>query len=174
VGYANTITVNPAVVTTPSLVRDGTTAIAGSATGASAFTPNATGLAGFTTLINRVLTYTFGSNAQDGVAQAPIATTGLGPDGTLGTGFTAQATLSGYANALTSAQSADSANATSDAADSQGLQTSLQKTLTSATGVDMDTQLGQMVQLQNAYGANAKVISTVQAMFADVLAMVQS
>jgi flagellar hook-associated protein FlgK len=30
-----------------------------------------------------------------------------------------------------------------------------------------------MVQLQNAYGANAKVITTIQAMFADALAMVQ-
>jgi len=173
VGYANTITVNPAVVTTPSLVRDGTTAIAGSATGASAFTPNSTGLAGFSTLINRVLTYTFGSNVQDGVAQPAIATTGLGEDGTLSAGYSAQSTLLGYANALTAGQAADSANATSNAADAKGLQTSLQNTLTSATGVDMDTQLGQMVQLQNAYGANAKVITTIQAMFADALAMVQ-
>jgi len=39
--------------------------------------------------------------------------------------------------------------------------------------VDMDTELGKMISLQNAYGANAKVISTVQAMFADVLAMIQ-
>jgi len=173
VGYANTITVNPTVAATPSLVRDGNAAIAGSATGASAFTPNSTGLAGFTTLINRVLTYSFGNTVQDGVAQPSIATTGLGQDGTLATGFAGQTTLGAYANALTAAQAADSANATSDAADSQGLQTSLQNTLTSATGVDMDTQLGQMVTLQNAYGANAKVISTVQAMFADALAMVQ-
>jgi flagellar hook-associated protein 1 FlgK len=173
VGYANTITVNPAVVATPSLVRDGTTPIAGSPTGASAFTPNPTGLAGFTTLINRVLTYSFGSTAQDGVAQQAIATTGLGADGTLNAGYPAQSTLLGYANALTAVQSADSTNATSDATDAKGLQASLQNTLTSATGVDMDTQLGQMVQLQNAYGANAKVISTVQAMFAEALQMVQ-
>lgn len=173
VGYANTITVNPAVTATPSLVRDGTNTIAGSATGASAFTPNSAGLAGFTTLISRVLTYTFGSDVQNVVPQANIATTGLGADGTLSTGFAAQNTLSGYANALTAGQAADSANATANATDAKGLQTSLQNTLTSATGVDMDTQLGQMVTLQNAYGANAKVISTVQAMFADALAMVQ-
>jgi len=173
VGYANSITVNPAVAATPSLVRDGTTAIAGSPTGASAFTPNATGLAGFTTMINRVLTYTLGSTVQDGVPQPAIATTGLGADGTLSAGYAAQSTLLGYANALTTGQSADSTSATSDAADAQGLQTSLQNTLTSATGVDMDTQLGQMVQLQNAYGANAKVISTIEAMFADALQMVQ-
>ena len=161
------------MVATPSLVRDGTNTIAGSATGASAFTPNPTNTAGFTTLIDRVLTYALGSDVQSNVAQTPIATTGLGPDGTLNAGFAAQTDLTSYANALTASQASDSANATSQAGDAQALQTSLQKTLNSATGVDMDTQLGQMVTLQNAYGANAKVITTIQAMFADVLAMVQ-
>jgi len=173
VGYADVITVNPQVTATPSLVRDGTTAIAGSPTGAAAFTPNTSGLAGFTTLIDNVLTYTFGPDVQSGVAQPAMATGGLGSTGTLGTGFSPQPTLGDYANALTTIQAADGSNATTAAGDAQGLQTSLQNTVTSAIGVDMDTQLGQMVTLQNAYGANAKVISTVQAMFADALAMVQ-
>ncbi len=173
VGYADVITVNPQVTATPSLVRDGTTAIAGSPTGAAAFTPNTSGLAGFTTLIDNVLTYTFGPDVQSGVAQPAMATSGLGSTGTLGTGFSPQPTLGDYANALTTIQAADGSNATTAAGDAQGLQTSLQNTVTSAIGVDMDTQLGQMVTLQNAYGANAKVISTVQAMFADALAMVQ-
>ena len=52
IGYANEIQVDPAVLATPSLVRDGTTAIAGSPTGASAFTPNPPGgPAGFTGMI---------------------------------------------------------------------------------------------------------------------------
>jgi flagellar hook-associated protein 1 FlgK len=174
VGYAGSITVNPAVVANPSLVRDGTQAVAGSATGPSAFTPNPTGgLAGFTTLISRVLNYALGGDAQSGVSQTPLATSGLGASGKLGTDFTAPLALGDYANALTASQSADSANATTQATDTQGVQTSLQKMLTGATGVDMDTELGKMISLQNAYGANAKVISTVQAMFADVLAMIQ-
>ncbi len=174
VGYAGTVTVNPAVVATPSLVRDGTQAVAGSATGPSAFTPNPTGgLSGFTTLISRVLNYALGDQAQTGVAQSALATSGLGPSGTLGATFTAPLALGDYANALTASQSSDSANATAQATDTQGVQTSLQKMLTGATGVDMDTELGKMIQLQNAYGANAKVITTVQAMFADVLAMIQ-
>jgi flagellar hook-associated protein 1 FlgK len=174
VGYAGSITVNPAVAATPSLVRDGTQAIVGSTTGPSAFTPNPPGgLAGFTTLISRVLNYALGSDAQTGVQQTPLATTGLGPTGTLGTNFTAPLALGDYANALTASQSAESSNATTQSTQMQGVQTSLQTMLTGATGVDMDTELGKMIQLQNAYGANAKVISTVQAMFADVLAMVQ-
>ena len=40
VGFAATIQVNPAVTADPSLVRDGTNAIANSPTGAAAFTPN--------------------------------------------------------------------------------------------------------------------------------------
>jgi flagellar hook-associated protein 1 FlgK len=173
IGYSAGITVNPAVTANPALVRDGTQAVAGSPTGASAFTPNSTGLAGFSTLINRVLTYALGSNAQDGVAQQAIVTTGLGATGTLNASFVAQQTLGQYANALTATQSTDSANATTESGDTQALATSLQNKLTGETGVNMDTELGQMVQLQNAYGANAKVISTIQAMFADVLAMVQ-
>ena len=166
VGYAETIQVNPTVLATPSLVRDGTTAIAGSATGASAFTPNPTGGdAGFTTLINRILTYGLGDEVQAGVAQTPMATTGLGNTGTLSAGFGTQTTLADYANALTASQSADSASATSQASDAAALQTSLQTKLKSATGVDLDTELGQMVTLQNAYGANAHVVSAIETVF---------
>jgi flagellar hook-associated protein 1 FlgK len=166
VGYSETIQVNPTVLANPSLVRDGTNAVTGSATGASAFTPNPSGGdAGFTTLINRILTYGLGDDVQAGVSQTPMATTGLGNTGTLSTGFGAQTTLTGYANALTAAQSADSASATSQASDATALQTSLQSKLTTATGVDLDTELGQMVTLQNAYGANAHVISAIETVF---------
>jgi flagellar hook-associated protein 1 FlgK len=52
IGYASIIQVNPAVATQPSLVRDRTNTIAGSPTGASAFTPNPPGgPLGFNTLI---------------------------------------------------------------------------------------------------------------------------
>jgi flagellar hook-associated protein 1 FlgK len=173
VGYSSTIGVNPAVSADPALVRDGTQDIAGSPTGASAFTTNSAGLAGFTTLITRVLNYALGSQVQDGVPQTPIAVSGLGPSGTLSSGYAAQVTLGDDADALTASQANDSAAASSEATDSQAVQTSLQTKLTGQTGVSMDTELGDMVTLQNAYGANAKVISTIQAMFADTLAMVQ-
>ena len=172
VGYADDIGVNPLVTVTPSLVRDGTQAVTGSSTGASAFTPNPGGLPGFTTLISRIVTYALGADVQEGVPQPQVATTGLGPTGTLATGYGPQATLTDAANTLTASQAADSANASSQASDTQAVQTSLQGKLTAVTGVDMDTELGQMVVLQNAYGANAKVISAVQAMFQDVLNMV--
>ncbi len=172
VGYSGTIQVNPAVTANPALVRDGTQAVTGSATGPSAFTPNPTGLAGFNTLITRIVMYTLSNQAQAGVPQIPIGTTGLGPAGTLSASFGAQQVLGDYANALTAAQSADNARATAQASDMQGVLTSLQTKMSAETGVSMDTELGHMVTLQDAYGANAKIISAVQSMFSETLAMV--
>ena len=77
-GFSSSITVNPAVVATPSLVRDGTQAVAGSPTGASAFTPNPNNDAGFSTMIQRMLDYALGTQVQPGVPQTPGLTSGLG------------------------------------------------------------------------------------------------
>jgi flagellar hook-associated protein 1 len=170
VGFASEIQVNPAVQSDPSLVTDGTTAIAGSPTGASAFTPNpSNGPAGFTTLITRVLDYTFGADVQAGVPQPASNTTGLGPAGNLNAPYQSQPTLAATAEALEGVESSDSATATSQLDTAQTLQTTLQSTLSNQTGVNMDTEMSNMIALQNAYGANARVMSTVQAMFSDLL-----
>jgi flagellar hook-associated protein 1 FlgK len=44
--------------------------------------------------------------------------------------------------------------------------------VTSAGGVNIDTEMSNMIQLQNAYGANAKIISAVQSMWTQLLNMV--
>ena len=123
-------------------------------------------------MVTRIVDFTLGSEVQAGVPQTPIATTGLGQAGTLSASFGAQAVLGDYANALTAAQSAESASATAQATDAQGVLTSLQSKLSAETGVSMDTELGHMVTLQDAYGANAKIISAVESMFTETLAMV--
>ena len=41
------------------------------------------------------------------------------------------------------------------------------------SGVDVDAEMAAMVTLQNAYAANARVISTVQRMWDDLLASVR-
>ncbi len=170
VGYATAIGVNPAVIADPSLVRDGTQAIAGSPTGASAFTPNpAGGPAGFNGLISRILTFAFGAEAQTNVAQPASATAGLGPNGDLIAPYTAPATIAANATALVSAQSAVSAAADGRLNVEQTVQTSLTSSLAAASGVNIDQELAQMIQLQNAYGANARIISTVQSMFTQLL-----
>jgi flagellar hook-associated protein 1 FlgK len=172
IGYAATITVNPAVVRTPSLVRDGTQDVTGGTTAASAFTVNPSGgPVGFTDLITRVLSYALGSEAQAGVAQPAPAVSGLGADGTLSAPFAAPDDLADFATDLVSAQAQDSSTTTTDLTNAQALQSNLQSNLSSATGVNIDTEMSNMVALQNAYGANAKIIATLQAMFTDVLDM---
>jgi flagellar hook-associated protein 1 FlgK len=169
-GFAGTIQVNPAVLANPASVRDGTQAVAGSATGASAFTPNPTGgPAGFTTLIQRVLSYALGSEAQAGVPQAMPAATGLGAAGTLSADLGTDPGLP----AITAALAADHASQTGSASDQATAAATVQATITNAltakTGVSIDTEMSSMIALQNAYGANARLISAVQAMFSAIL-----
>jgi flagellar hook-associated protein 1 FlgK len=170
VGYAGTIQVNPAVAANPSLVRDGTNAIAG-----TGFTPNPSGgPAGFTSLITNVVSYTFGTQVQGGVAQPAMNTSGLGASGNLNAPFNAAGdALSDFATSLVSSQSQQSAATTSSLTTEQALQTSLSAKVTAVSGVNMDTEVSQMLSLQNAYGANARVIAGVQAMFTQLLQVIQ-
>jgi flagellar hook-associated protein 1 FlgK len=171
VGFASEIQVNPAVQADPSLVRDGTNA---STPPAAAFTPNPPGgPAGFSTLIDNVLTYTLGADAADGVAQPASNTTGLGASGTLNAPYATPLTLGGDAATLVAAQAQGSANTTSQLNTEQAVQTSLNNTLSTDTGVDMDTQMSLMIQLQNDYGVNAKIIAAVQSMWTQLIGAVQ-
>jgi flagellar hook-associated protein 1 FlgK len=166
IGFAAQIQVNPAVVANPSLVTNGTNPITPTATGASAFTPNpATGPSGFTTLISRVLNYTFGAEVRSGVAQQPSNVTGLGASGILSAPFSAPATITDFAATLISAQSSDIATTSTNLTDAQAMQSSLQSSFKSASGVNIDTEMANMVQLQNAYEANARIMATVQSMW---------
>ena len=169
-GFSNIVQVNPTVTASPALLRDGTHIIAGSPTGASAFTPNpAGGPAGFATMIARVLDFTFGAEAQSGVAQAPSNTAGLGPVGSLAAPYAPPATLAGIATALVASQAQDSTTTTTQLGTEQAVQTTLAGKLSAETGVSIDTEMSHMIQLQNAYGANAKVISAAQAMWTQLL-----
>lgn len=174
VGFANAIRVNPAVVADPALLRDGTHAVAATPGGPTAFAPNPVGgPAGFTTLLDRVLDRSFGAEAAAGAPWAAIPTTGLGPDGTLASPFAAPPTLEGYAATLTAAHTADRAAATAARESAEALRTGLEARFAQRSGVDVDAEMAAMVTLQNAYAANARVISTVQRMWDDLLATVR-
>lgn len=174
VGFAATIQVNPAIQTNPVLMRDGTTAIAGSPTGASAFTPNPTGgPAGFTDMINRVLTFALGTEAQTGVPQPASNTTGLGPAGNLSASYNAPVSLADLATTMVAAQAQDSSETTTRVGTEQAVQTNLNNRMSAISGVDIDTEMAHMIQLQNAYGANAKIIAATQALWNQLLTMVQ-
>lgn len=159
-GFAGVIQVNAAVAQTPSLVRDGT---------ASA----ASGQAGDTGLIEKVLTYTFGGQQSAGVPQPAFNTAGLGPSGTLALPFAAPATLGDFASIMLATQAQTSASVTDQLGTEQGIQTTLAGKLSDGSAVNMDAEMSRMIQLQNSYAVSAKVISTIQAMWTQLLGAVQ-
>lgn len=165
-GFSNRMQVNPAVLAAPRLVRDGTHAVAASAGGPTAFTPNPLGgPAGFATLAQRVTSFALGAEASAGNPWPAIGTGGLGPDGTLSSPFMAQGAVEGFAAALTGAQVAGRAEATAALGRATTLRDGLEARLAAESGVDTDAEMAAMVRLQNAYAANARVMSTAQEMF---------
>ena len=173
VGFSTDVQVNPAVTATPSLVRDGTQDVAAGTGGASAFTVNpAGGPAGSTTLITRVLLYGFGAQAQAGTNQPAPNSTGLGTDGTLALPYGTGSTLASFAVNLVSAQAQAAGSAKDDLTNAGTLQSTLQTKLQGETGVSIDTELSNLVTLQNAYGANAKIITAAQSMWTSLLSAV--
>jgi flagellar hook-associated protein 1 FlgK len=173
-GLAGRLRVSAAVQADPRLLRDGTHAVAATPGGPGAFTPNpAGGPAGFTTLLDRVTGFSLGAEAATGVPWPPIATAGLGPDGTLASPFAAAATLAGYANSVTVAQLGDRAAASAAKAQAEGMQTALEARFAAGSHVDVDAEMAGMITLQNAYAANARVLGTVQTMWDSLLGAVR-
>ena len=165
-GFAGVIRVNPAVAADPALVRDGTHAITAAPGGATAFTPNpATGPTGFATLLDRLLDFTFGAEVATGSPQPDIPTGGLGPDGMLVSALSGLRTLEAHAGALVAGQSSARAAAEDGKGRATALSELLGQRMQARSGVDVDREIAAMVELQNAYTINARVISTVQSMW---------
>ena len=166
IGFAGAVRVNDAVLDNPALVRNGTHSVAVTATGPTGFTPNgATGPADFTTLIDRVLNFTFGTNVSSNNPHPAFATGGLGPDGLLTSSLRSARSLDDYATQLVATQSAARATAEESGRASGDLLASLESRFSERAGVDMDKELSAMVTLQTAYAANARLVSVVQGMY---------
>jgi flagellar hook-associated protein 1 FlgK len=74
-------------------------------------------------------------------------------------------TLLSYMQQFTSAQGA-AANAAAQLADGQGVVlNTLQQKMSSTSGVNIDEEMAHLLSLQNAYSANARVMSTVNEMY---------
>ena len=105
-----------------------------------------TGAAGDPTLINNVLNTVFSPSA---------------------TGLPAQASslIAGFAQQATQAKASADTNT--------AVRTGLEARLSSITGVSVDSELAQLVQLQAAYAANAKVVTVVQDMWVQLLGVIR-
>ena len=165
IGFAGRIQVNAEVRAEVRKLRDGTH-VQPPPPAVPWFTPNPVGgPAGFTTLIDRILTNSFGASNSQGSNWGGFATTGLGPDGSLSSPFGMPQTIEQYGILVTATQASDSAAAGAAVETAKQLSDGLQARFTRQSRVDVDSEMASLIQLQNAYAANARVISTAQTMW---------
>lgn len=166
-GFANLVQVNPAVLANPALVRDGDHAVPG-------FTPNpAGGPAGFSAMIERVVNFTFGKESASGTPWVGIPSGGLGPDGSLGSPFNPPPGLTDYAATIQSVHANNRAVAAAAKDQAGGVVASLQQRFNTQSGVNVDAEMTNMIRLQQAYAANARVVGSVQQMWDALLGAVR-
>lgn len=159
IGFANRIEINPKVRSDVRMLRDGTHDTGG-------FTKNPVGgPAGFVTLIDRILSFTYGETDASGASWGGFATSGLGPDGTLSSPFGSPRTIEDYSALVTASQTADSAAAASALETAKQFSEGLAARFTRESRVDVDSEMASLIQLQNAYAANARVMTTAQSMW---------
>jgi flagellar hook-associated protein 1 FlgK len=181
-GLSATSTVTSLTSGSPQLplFLDGSTPITGALSGGGSQT---TGLAGRIT-VNAALAAAPGSlvayaaNTASGDPTRPnfllgqLTTVSLSYSPTTGIGSAQQpfsGTLSNYMGAVVSQQS-QAANAATNLQQGQDTVVSaLQQRFNSQSGVSIDTELSNLIALQNAYGANARVMTTIQQMMSTLL-----
>ncbi|CAP55639.1 flagellar hook-associated protein FlgK [Gluconacetobacter diazotrophicus] len=128
---------------------------------------------GDTSTITAVLSTAFGTASTDVSGSLEAPSSGLGPEGNLSTGYSGTQGLVALATSLTSAQGAVIGDATDDLTSATSVQTTLQTSVANVSGVNVDDQMSTVVALQNAYAANAKVVTAVQTMFTALLDAIQ-
>ena len=141
-GLAGVITVNPALVASPSsLVAYATTTTSGDAT-----RPNF--------ILNQMTdaSLTFSPATGIGSASSPYS-----------------ATLADYMSQVVSQQSQASTAATNLQQGQDTVVSALQQRLNDESGVNIDTEMSNLIALQNAYGANARVMTTIQQLMSTLL-----
>lgn len=170
-GFSNQITVNPAVTATPSLVRDGNVTITDGSGATLAPNPPG-GPSGYATVIQNVLTYGFGANALSGGTQPAAASTYTDASGATTLPYSGSGTLSAIATDFTTNEASLSSFAQSANTTASALSSALTTQASATGGVSIDQQMGLLVTLQNAYAANAKIVSIAQQMWQTTESMI--
>jgi flagellar hook-associated protein 1 len=154
-GLSSLIEVNPNVDPSQggdvNLLRDGGISDPGNAT----YTYNTTGAASYTGRISQLI---------DGITSA----TAFDP----GAGLGSSDSLSDYANASMSWVQGAYQQASDEATYQDALVTQATGALSNATGVNLDTEMTNMLNLENTYTTSAKLVTTVDTMFNALLAAV--
>jgi flagellar hook-associated protein 1 len=151
-GLAAAIEVNPNVDPTqggnPNLLRDGGISDPGN----PAYTYNTTGAASYTGRIQQLI-------GQISATQSFDPSAGLG----------ASSSLADYANASVSWLQGQNQQASNSSAYQNTLATQATSALSNATGVNLDAEMTNMLNLENTYESTAKLLTTVDSMFSALL-----
>lgn len=143
-GYAGRITVNPALVNNPAnfTVYSNSPATAAGDTTRSDF------------LYSQLTTSSFTFSPQSGLGSVTSPFTG---------------TITGFMQQFLSQQANTATTATQLQQGQDVVVSTLQQKFNSVAGVSIDTEMSNLIALQNAYGANARVMSTVQQMMSTLM-----
>ena len=128
-----------------NLIRDG-------GINGAAYVQNATGAAGFNSAINADMA------ALSATATFPAAG-----------GLSASASVTSYTAASASWLDGQYQSSSNNATYQSTLATQSSQALSNATGVNIDTQMSKMLDLENSYQASAKLITTINTMFGALL-----
>jgi len=160
VGFSGTVQVNPAVIANTADLQNGT--------------GGATLNSGDNTNITNILNYAFGANSDAaGTPNTPFNTTGLGANANISINMPSGGDILGYTSDLVSTLAQQYSQANSDKTYQDGYYQTLQKQFQDETGVSIDAQLSSLITVQNAYSANARIITTVSQLFSDLLQTIQ-
>ena len=151
-GLAAAIEVNPNVDPSqggnPNLLRDGGVSDPGN----PAYVYNTTGSASYTGRIQELI-------GEFSATQSFDPSAGLG----------SSASLAGYANASMSWLQGENQRASDSSSYQNALATQATSALSNATGVNLDAEMTNMLNLENSYASTAKLLTTVNSMFSAVL-----
>ncbi len=151
-GLAAAIEVNPNVDPSQggdaALLRDGGISDPGN----PAYTYNSTGAASYTGRLQQLV-------SAIGTTQSFDPSAGLG----------ASASLTGYANASVSWLQGENSQASTASSYQSALATQATSALSNATGVNLDAEMTNMLNLENSYASSAKLLTTVNSMFSALL-----
>jgi flagellar hook-associated protein 1 FlgK len=132
-----------------SLLRDGGIS---NSSGSTTYTYNTTGAASYTTRLQSLITSL--SQSQNFNSSGRIDPTD---------------TLAGYASASVGWLSAQRQSVSSASDYQSALVSSATSALSNATGANLDSEMSKMLDLENAYSASAKLMSTINSMFTNLL-----
>jgi len=162
IGYSKSITVPDPIKNNQTLVQQGW------ANATPATIPTATTRpVGDNTLVTTLLSNVFDTNT------VTFATTNLGPNSDVSTMLPPSASLAQFTREIVAYQSNERANLTTLLKGETTYRDSLANKISDQSGVNLDQEVSLLIQLQQTYGANARVITATNRMFEDLLGIIR-